>query len=107
MISCIVRTLKSEKTKEVNAAFAKENEHYKPINQRVEFQPTETEKTVKIPLIDQELKALKEYLINAGEFDWVDAKGKSGYVKFGDGGQLSTNIGNNDDNATWILENMS
>ena len=65
------------------AAFAIANENFIPINQKVEFLHAETTKQVKIPLINQEHKALSEFLINAGNFEWVDPNGKNGTVSFG------------------------
>ena len=103
-ISCVVRSMKSE----LSDAYAIENEHYTPINQRLEFLDSETKKNVRIPLINQEEKALKDFLINAGDFDWITGSDKpQGYVKFGDDGKLSTNIGGNEDDASWTLENMN
>jgi len=83
------------------AAQAVENEHFIPINQKVEFLHAETTKQVRIPLINQENAALSEFLVNAGNFEWVDPNGKNGTISFGQGGNLTTNFGGSYDNGTW------
>lgn len=93
-ITCVVRTLSNTGTLGASAAaYALENEHYTPINQKLEFLNGETNKTVQIPLINQDKKALTEFLMNAGNFEWMDPSGKNGSVSFGQGGLLSTNFG--------------
>jgi len=54
----------------------------------------ETEKSVKIPLINQENRALEEFLMNAGNFEWTDPNAKNGTFTFGRSGKLTGKIGN-------------
>jgi len=62
---------------------AEENIHFVPINQTIEFLPGETNKQVKVPLINQENRCLENYLTDAGKFEYVDPSGSNGTISFG------------------------